>query len=254
MNILFIGDIIGRPGRTFLKNNLDFLKEKYKIDFTIANGENSSGGLGITEETYKELIEMGIDVITLGNHTWSKRDTAEFLPNKKNIVRPANYSALCPGKGYTIMEKNKKRIAVINLAGRVYLENCDCPFTTSDKILKEISELSDIIIVDIHAEATSEKIALGHYLNGRVTAVLGTHTHVQTADEKILDQGTAYITDVGMTGPHDSVLGVEKEIIIKKFLDGMPAKFDLAKEDVHWGAVVIDVDDYGRANSIKRIQ
>lgn len=254
MNILFIGDIIGRPGRTHVRDNLAFVMDKYNIDFVIANGENASGGLGITQETYKELISMGIDVITLGNHAWSKRDTAVFIVGKTNIIKPANYSNLTPGKGYTIIEKNKKRVCVINLSGRVFLDCCLCPFVTVDRILDEVKGMADYIIVDIHAEATSEKIALGHYLNGRVTAVIGTHTHVQTADEKILSEGTAYITDAGMTGPHDSVLGVDKNIIIKKFLDGMPAKFDVAKEDVHWGAVVVTADDYGKAENIKRLQ
>ncbi len=254
MNILFIGDIVGRPGRTHLKNNLDFVKSKYKIDFVIANGENASGGLGITEESYRELISLGIDVITLGNHAWSKRDTAEFIVGKNDIIKPANFSSLTPGKGYTIIEKNRKRVCVINLSGRVFLDGCDCPFRTADRILEEVKGKADYIVVDIHAEATSEKIALGHYLNGRVTAVIGTHTHVQTADEQILSEGTAYITDAGMTGPHDGVLGMDKKIILKKFLDGMPAKFEVAKEDVHWGAVVITTDDYGHAESIKRLQ
>lgn len=254
MNILFIGDIVGRPGRTHLKNNLDFVMKKYDIDVVIANGENASGGLGITEEGYRELLSYGVDVITLGNHAWSKRDTAEFIVGKTDIIRPANFSNLTPGRGYTIIEKKKKRICVINLSGRVYQESCACPFTTADRILEEVKGKADFIIVDIHAEATSEKIALGHYLNGRVTAVLGTHTHVQTADEKILSEGTAFITDVGMTGPYDGVLGMDKKIIIKKFLDGMPARFEVAKDDVHWGAVVITTDDYGQAESIKRIQ
>lgn len=253
MNILCIGDIVGRPGRNYLKKNLKSVIDEYNIDFVVANGENSAGGLGITQKTYNELIGMGIDVVTLGNHTWSKREILDFINSADRMIRPANYPDNNPGKGYIIVEKDDKKIGVINLCGRVFMEDNECPFTKMDYILTEIKNQCDIIIVDFHGEATSEKQALGWYLDGKVTAVFGTHTHIQTSDERILPQGTCYITDIGMTGPRDSVLGMQSDIIIKKFLTNMPARFEVASGEVIFGALLIKVDKYNKVEEIKRL-
>ena len=253
MNILFIGDVVGRPGRNYLSTNLNRLVEENDIGFVIINGENSAGGVGITRSTYDELLSMGADIITLGNHSWAKKEVLEFIEDAERLIRPANYPEGTPGKGYRIAVKAGKRIAVINLCGRVYMDCIDCPFRVIDKILNELKDKADVIIVDFHGEATSEKLAMGWYLDGRVHAVLGTHTHVQTSDERILPGGTAYITDVGMTGPIDSILGVEKETVIRKFITGMPAKFEIAGGEVSVGAVCIQLDDNNKVTSIKRI-
>lgn len=253
MNILFIGDVVGRPGRNYLSNNLTRLIKQYDIGFTIVNGENSAGGVGITKSTYDELLGMGIDMITLGNHSWSKKEIFEFIEESSQLVRPANYPKGTPGNGFRIAEKEGKRIAVINLCGRVYMDCIECPFKTVDELLKEIKGKAEIIIVDFHGEATSEKLAMGWYLDGKVHAVLGTHTHVQTSDERVLPGGTAYITDAGMTGPRDSILGVQKDIVIKKFITGMPARFEVANGEVLLGAVVIQLDNNNKVTDIKRI-
>lgn len=253
MNILFIGDIVGRPGRNYLAENLGRLIAEHSIDFVIANGENSAGGTGITKKTYDELLGMGVDMITLGNHSWSKKEIFEFIEEADKLVRPANYPEGTPGTGFRIAEKSGRRIAVINLCGRVYMDCIECPFKTVDEILEKIKDSADIIIVDFHGEATSEKLAMGWYLDGRVHAVLGTHTHVQTSDERILPGGTAYITDTGMTGPRDSILGVDKDIVIKKFITGMPARFEVANGEVVLGAVVLQLDDSCKNVGIKRI-
>lgn len=254
MNILFIGDIVGRPGRNFIKTRLKDIKKEYDIDFTIGNGENIAGGVGITRSTYDELVDAGIDVITMGNHTWSKKELLDFIDDAGNLVRPANYPPGTPGKGYIIMKRMNKRIAVVNMCGRVYMESVDCPFRTMDDIYGRIKDEADIIILDFHAEATSEKQAMGWYLDGRVTAVLGTHTHVQTSDERILPKGTGYITDVGMTGPYDSILGVEKEIVIKKFITAMPGRFEVAEGQVVFGGIVLELDDSNRLKNLKRLK
>lgn len=252
MNILCIGDIVGKPGRNFINTRLPKLIEEYKVDFVVANGENCAHGVGITKNTYDELVYAGVDVITLGNHTWAKREVLEFIEDKTNLIRPANFPTNNPGRGYTIVEKAGKRIAVINLVGRVYMESYDCPFRKVDEILASIENLADIIIVDFHAEATSEKLAMGWYLDGKVTAVFGTHTHVQTSDERLMPQGTAYITDVGMTGPYNSVLGVDKDIIIKKFITLMPGKFDVADGKAIFTALLFEADNK-KAKSINRL-
>jgi metallophosphoesterase (TIGR00282 family) len=252
MNILCIGDIVGKPGREFINNRLPKLITEHKIDFIIANGENSAHGVGITRSTYEELLYAGVDVITLGNHAWSKKEVTEFIEDKLNIIRPANFPSNNPGRGYTILEKHGKRIAVINLCGRVYMDSYNNPFEKADEILEKIKDKADIIIVDFHAEATSEKLALGWYLDGRVTAVFGTHTHVQTSDERLLPKGTGYITDVGMTGPYDSRLGVDKDIIIKKFVTMMPSKFEVADGKAIFCAILLEVDD-NKLKSIKRL-
>jgi len=253
MNILFIGDIVGRPGRNYVSANLSKMVKDNEIDFVIANGENSAGGVGITKKIYDELLDMGVDMITLGNHSWSKKEIFDFIEEADRLVRPANYPKGTPGKGYRIVEKSGKRIAAVNLCGRVYMDCIECPFKTVDEILEELKEKTDIIIVDFHGEATSEKLAMGWYLDGKVQAVLGTHTHVQTSDERILPAGTAYITDTGMTGPRDSILGVEKDIVIKKFISGMPARFEVADGEVLLGAVVVRLDENDKAVDIRRL-
>lgn len=253
MNILFVGDVVGRPGRNYLKKNLPVLKEKYDVDFTIVNGENCAGGVGITKSTYDELLSYGVDIITLGNHAWAKKEIFEFIEESDCLVRPANYPSGTPGKGYRIVEKAGKRIAVVNLCGRVFMDCIECPFKTTDEILEKIKDETDLIIVDFHAEATSEKLALGWYLDGKVTAVLGTHTHVQTSDERILPGGTAYITDVGMTGPKDSILGVDRNIVVRKFITGLPERFEVAKDEAFLGAVVIQVDENNMVTGISRV-
>jgi metallophosphoesterase (TIGR00282 family) len=258
LKVLFLGDIIGKPGRNAIGRNLDDLIGKYDADMVIANGENAAGGIGISVKTCNSLLNMGIDVITTGNHVYKKREIYSLLDKEDRLLKPANYPPDTPGKGYNIYELEKLgnlKVAVINLCGRVFVENLDCPFRTASRILEYVREETPIIIVDMHAEVTSEKVAMGWYLNGRVSAVVGTHTHVQTADERILaDEGTAYITDVGMVGPRDSVIGVKKENIIERFLTGMPQKFTVAREDVWINGVVLDIDEKsGKASSIKRI-
>ena len=247
MKVLFLGDIIGKPGRNAISRNLDELIRKHDIEMVIANGENAAGGIGISIKTADSLLNMGIDVITTGNHVFKKREIYSLLDKEDRLLNPANYPPDTPGRGYNIYELEKLgnlKVAVINLCGRVFVENLDCPFRTVNRILEYVSEETPIIIVDMHAEVTSEKVAMGWYLNGRVSAVVGTHTHIQTADERILpDDGTAYITDVGMVGPRDSVIGVKKENIIERFLTGMPQKFTVAREDVWINGVVLDIDE-----------
>lgn len=258
INILFVGDINGKTGRKALGALLPKLIREKSIDFIIANGENSAGGFGITEKTFEELLSFGIHAITLGNHVYDKKEIIPALDADGRLLRPANLPEGNPGKGsgiYTIEKNGKKiNIGVISLLGRVFMNQVDDPFRTADRIIKEMQGKAAVIIVDMHAEATSEKLALGFYLDGRVSAVLGTHTHVQTADERVFAGGTAYMTDAGMTGPHDSVIGVKKEIIIRKFLTAMPEKFELAETDVHLNAAIISVDETtGKSTSIERI-
>lgn len=256
MKILFVGDIVGSPGREMVKKCLPKLKALYQPEVTIVNGENSAGGKGITEKIAKDLFEMGAQVITLGNHTWDQKDTGEFLQRTANVLRPANFPQETPGRGFTIIKVNQTKIGVINLQGRTYLPAIDCPFKKADELVRLISQETPIILVDFHAEATSEKEAMGWYLDGRVSSVVGTHTHVQTADERILPKGTAYITDVGMTGPQNGILGMKKEAIIYRFLTGMPARFEVLKEGpAQLNAVLISVDEAtGRAEDIVRIR
>jgi 2',3'-cyclic-nucleotide 2'-phosphodiesterase len=261
MRILFIGDIFGRPGRTIVRERLPELVKQHSVDLIIANGENAAAGFGITGALAEELFEMGIEVLTSGNHIWDKREILEFFESAngnpyspaRRLLRPANYPSTLPGWGL-FQGKTKANVpyAVINLQGRVFMTSNDDPFRVADELLKRVTE--KIILVDIHAEATSEKISMGWYLDGRVTAVLGTHTHIPTADEHVLPNGTAYQTDVGMTGPYDSVIGVKKELVINRFLTNMPARFEAASGDVRLCAVVIDCDESsGKARSIKRI-
>lgn len=255
MRILFIGDISASSGRRVVSRFLPDLRAQYDLDFVIANGENAAGGLGITQATAHELFNTGIDVITLGNHAFSKKDALEYIAKEPHLLRPANFPPGNPGRGWDIYYTEEGNpVAVVNLVGRTFMHPADCPFRTADQVISEVSGKADVIIVDMHAEATSEKMALGWYLNGRVSAVVGTHTHIQTSDERVLADGTAYITDVGMTGVHDSVLGLDKEIVIERFKTGLLGKFTLAEGNATLQAVLIETDPVnGKAESVKRI-
>jgi metallophosphoesterase (TIGR00282 family) len=256
MNIMMIGDIYGQPGRRTAAHYIPLLKEKYNLDLIIANGENSAGGVGITAKVLEELLEMGIDCITTGNHVWDKKEVFDFIDTENNLIRPANYPPGTPGKGYHILSIEDRKVAIINLLGRVFMPPIDCPFRTVNQILSEIKDTCEIIIIDFHAEATSEKLALGYYLDGQVSCIAGTHTHIQTADERILPQGTAYISDIGMVGSLHSILGVDKEPVIKKFLTGLPTKFTVATgSETIFCAVMITIDSYtNKVVHITRIQ
>jgi 2',3'-cyclic-nucleotide 2'-phosphodiesterase len=260
VRILFIGDIFGRPGRTIVKDRLSSLVKDHAIDLVLANGENAAAGFGITPPLVEELFEVGIDVLTSGNHIWDKREIVDYFeaadgnPHSpaRRLLRPANYPPGMPGWGVYEGRKNQVPYAVLNLQGRVFMGSNDDPFRIADQALKGIK--AKVVLVDLHAEATSEKISMGWYLDGRVTLLVGTHTHVPTADERVLPGGTAYITDVGMTGPYDSVIGVKKELIVNKFLNNMPTRFEAATGDVRLCAVVVDCDEAtGRAREIKRL-
>jgi metallophosphoesterase (TIGR00282 family) len=255
VKLLFIGDVIGKPGRQALSNELHRLVDRYMVDLVIANGENAAGGFGITEETARDLYRCGIHLLTSGNHIWDKKDALDFIKREEMLLRPANYPEGTPGRGSTVITTaGGVKVAVLNLEGRVFMNNLDCPFRVADREIELLKRETPIIFVDFHAEATSEKAALGWYLDGRASAVVGTHTHVQTADERILTGGTAYITDVGMTGSYDSVIGVRKEEAISRFLTQLPAKFEVAKKDIRLNAVVIEVDEQsGKALRIERI-
>lgn len=255
MRFLFIGDIVGRPGRSIVKSMLSQLKVENNVDMVIANAENAAGGNGLTEQVANELYNNGVDFITLGNHVWDKKDILDFIDREERIIRPANYPPGTPGKGYKVFSKNNIKVSIVNLQGRVYMQALECPFRTMDNILLQIANQTKIIIVDVHAEATSEKMALGYYLDGKVSAVLGTHTHIQTADDKVLPKGTGYITDVGMTGPYESVLGIKKENIIARFLTQMPNRFEVATGTSQLNAVFIEIDNAtGRTIKIERFQ
>ncbi len=253
MNILFIGDIVGKPGRKAINEGLSNLVKREKADFVIANCENAAGGLGITPKLLNNLIRRGIDAVTSGNHIWKRKEIFPVIEKDPRILRPANYPRVAPGRGYNIFKLNNLQVAVINIQGRVFLENIDCPFAVIDKILDKIQKIP-VKIVDFHAEATSEKIAMGWYLDGKVSALIGTHTHVQTADARLLNEGTAYISDAGMTGSINGVIGVKKEEIINKFITGMPFRFKVAKGDERIQGVIIKVNqDTGKALSIKPV-
>ncbi len=251
--ILFIGDVVGKPGRAVLSQAIPILKETHKPLFTIINGENAAGGVGITPDIAEEFYRLGADGITLGNHAFNKRDIMPYLDSGKPIVRPSNMPDSVPGKGLCAIEREGIQFAFINLCGRVYLDTYDDPFREIDRLLKGVQ--TPHILVDMHAEATSEKIAMAWYLNGRATAVVGTHTHVTTADEQILPGGTAYITDVGMTGPYPSVLGMDKDVILARFKTTLPTRFEVANEPGVLSGVVISAEAAtGRATSIERIR
>ena len=251
MNILAVGDIVGTAGTEMFLNNIEDVKKQYQIDFCIVNAENASEGNGISRRKAELLLAEGADVITLGNHAFRQKDIGAFLANNNRIVRPVNFPESTPGKGYTIIEKKGKRIAVINALGRVYMENVDCPFRGVDKVLKNLK--ADYIFVDFHAEATSEKISMGWHLDGRVTAVFGTHTHVQTADGWVMPKGTGYITDLGMTGPIYSCLGVKREIPLERFITCMPRRFEFADGKCQLTGAVFSVNDDGKTEKVEGI-
>ncbi|MCL6636216.1 MAG: TIGR00282 family metallophosphoesterase, partial [Peptococcaceae bacterium] len=255
MRILMVGDVVGRPGRKAIKENVPDLVRSQQIDLTVVNGENAAGGKGITREIAREILAAGADIITMGNHVWQQKEALTLLVREERIVRPANYPPGVPGNGLAVLKtRSGVPVAVLNLAGRVFMEALDCPFRKADQLLAALAPEVRVILLDFHAEASSEKIAMGWYLDGRVSAVCGTHTHVQTADERILPGGTAYITDVGMTGPVDSIIGVEKEAVLEKFLTGIPRRFEVATGPYQLNAVILDIDENtGRARSIQRV-
>jgi metallophosphoesterase (TIGR00282 family) len=255
MTILFIGDIVGRSGRDLVQKGLRVLVEHYDVDLTIANAENAAAGFGLTRDIGETLLEWGIDVMTSGNHIWDKKEVLEYIAVEPRLLRPANYPAGVPGRGSCVAQTGDGRsVGVINVMGRVFMAPLDDPFAVALREIDAVRHRARIIVVDVHAEATSEKIAMGWHLDGRVTAVIGTHTHVQTADERVLPGGTAYLTDAGMTGPHDSIIGMEKEPSLARFLNGMPAKFEPATGNPRLNGAVIEADDKtGRATKITRI-
>ena len=254
MKLLFVGDVVGRPGRDLVRVGLGAIVAHHAIDLAIVNGENSAGGNGITREIGDSLLAQGVDVITSGNHVWDKKEVFEYIGVEPRLIRPVNYPD-APGRGsYVARTADGRSVGVLNLMGRVHMANLDDPFRAADREVTSLAERTRIIFVDFHAEATSEKIAMGWFLDGRVTAVVGTHTHVQTADERVLPGGTAYITDVGMTGPHDGVIGVEKAPVIQKFLSGMPTRFEAASGDPILHGVIVTADDAsGKATGITRL-
>jgi len=251
LRILAIGDIIGKPGRAAVKEILPGLCYEHNIDLVVGNGENAAGGLGLTPGTAEELFDSGIDVITTGNHIWAYKEIIPYLDSEPPLLRPLNYPPTNPGRGYLL----KKRVLIVNLVGRVFIGHSDCPFRAMDQLLTEFEHKSIPIIVDFHAEATSEKVAMGRYLDGRVSAVLGTHTHVGTIDAHILPGGTAYVTDIGMVGPIDSVIGDDPNSVIERFLTQMPSRLSVGKGKVNFDAILVEVDKKtGKAVDIKRIQ
>lgn len=255
MNLLFIGDVVGSPGRDMIKEYVPKLKEKYRPHVTIINGENAAGGKGITETIYRQFLEVGAQAVTLGNHAWDNREIFEFIDNAKYLVRPANFPDPTPGKGIVYIRMNDLEIAIINLQGRTFMPPLDCPFKKADELVEEARKRTPFIFVDFHAEATSEKLAMGWYLDGRVSAVVGTHTHVQTADNRILPGGTGCMTDVGMTGPYDGILGVDKEAVLKRFLTSLPVRFEVPTTGrTQLSAVSIELDrKTGFTKKINRI-
>jgi 2',3'-cyclic-nucleotide 2'-phosphodiesterase len=251
MKILAIGDIIGRPGREIVHQYLRALRKQYKLDLIIANGENVAGGFGLTSSTARELLDDGVNILTSGNHIFAQKEILPFLDTDMPVLRPLNYPAGVPGRGYRTIGK----VLVVNLIGRTFMNNYDCPFRAMDKLLEELKEKPPVIVVDFHAEATSEKVAMGRYLDGRVSAVLGTHTHVGTIDTRILPGGTAYVSDIGMTGPSDSIIGDDADAVIQRFLTQMPHHLSVGKGRPELNAVIVDVDEKsGKAAGIERIR
>ncbi|HMP73041.1 MAG TPA: TIGR00282 family metallophosphoesterase [Kiritimatiellia bacterium] len=254
MRILHVGDIVGSPGRNAFQRIAIPMKQEGLVDAIIVNAENSAAGRGITPSIAETLLNAGADVITLGDHTWDQKDIYSFLDLEPRIIRPLNFAPGCPGRGWTTLETPGGSFTVISIIGRVFMNPYDCPFRAIDALLRQHADFPPVIMVEIHAEATSEKIAIGRYLDGRVSSVVGTHTHVQTSDETILPKGTAYLTDLGMTGPKDSVLGRDLPTILSKFLNGMPVKFEVAKDLVALEGAIIEIDPRGRATSITRVR
>ena len=253
VKLLFIGDVVAGIGRRALATVLPALREEHQPDFVVVNGENAAGGVGITAKTAQEMLGLGVDAITLGNHAYRHRDVYEYLDREPRIVRPANFPKGSPGRGHTIVESSGRRLGVVNLSGQLYLEAVRSPFSEADAIVAELRDSTDAVLVDMHAEATSEKVALGWYLDGRVLAVVGTHTHIPTADARVLPGGTAYVTDVGMTGPRGGVIGVKREQALERFRTMMPVRFETSDEDPWLNGVLIEAGDDGRATSIEQV-
>jgi metallophosphoesterase (TIGR00282 family) len=253
-NLLFIGDIFASPGRGLVARHLPEIVASEKIDLSIANVENAAGGFGITPQLADELFGYGLDVLTTGNHVWDKREIYDYLPRQPRLLRPANYAEELPGRGVVVVQAaNGVDCAILNLQGRAYMPDTDCPFRKADRLLQELPGTVKVRLVDFHAELTSEKMAMGWYLDGRVSAVVGTHTHIPTADTRILANGTAYQTDVGMTGPYQSVIGVEKDIILQRFLTQLPVRMEAARHGAELHAVIVEVDEStGRASAVRR--
>jgi hypothetical protein len=255
MHILMVGDVYGEPGRAALQQLLPGLKEAHRIDLTVVNVENAAGGFGVTPQLCRGFLELGVDVMTSGNHIWDRKEIVGYIAKEPLLLRPANFPAGTPGAGAVTVKVGPHRVAVVNLMGRVFMSPLDCPFQKADQLVAELRRETPVILVDMHAEATSETMAMGWYLDGRVSAVVGTHRHVQTADERILPRGTAYITDVGMTGPVNSVIGVDTELILQRFLTQMPVRFEPARGPAVLHGVVITVDpETGRASDIRRLR
>lgn len=255
MRVLFIGDIVGRPGREIVLALTPTLRNENVLDFVIANAENAAGGVGVTPEIADQLLKGGVDALTLGNHVWAKKEIYPYLDAEPRVLRPANYGPGVPGRGSAVFETHFGPLGILVLAGRVFMEASENPFRVADEEVAHLRERCNTVIVDMHAEATSEKQAMARHLAGRVAAVIGTHTHVQTADETVLPGGTAYITDVGMTGPEDSIIGVKPERVLQKFVTGLPARFEAAEGPAALHAVVLDLDEAtGQARAIERIR
>ncbi len=256
MRILFLGDIVGKPGRQAVTALLPRLIDIERLDFVVANCENVTNGSGVDPKSARDLLAAGVDVLTSGNHVWRRKEIIEFFAAERRLLRPANFPPMVPGHGWTVAETaDGTAVAVVNLIGRVYMDSVDCPFRTAENVLREAGPRAAVVIVDMHADATSEKNAMGWFLDGKVTAVLGSHSHVQTADERVLPGGTAYITDAGMCGPMDSVIGVKKELAIERFLTHMPVRFEVASGPVVVQGVIVEVDaETGRATAITRVQ
>jgi metallophosphoesterase (TIGR00282 family) len=255
MNILMVGDVFGEPGRVAVAKQLPRLRREHAIDFCVVNVENAASGFGVTPQMARQVLEQGADVMTSGNHIWDRKEIVEYITKENLLLRPANFPAGTPGVGYVTIKTGPHKVAVLNLMGRVFMNPIDCPFRKADEIVPELRKETPIILVDMHAEATSESVAMGWYLDGRVSAVVGTHRHVQTADERVLPGGTAYITDLGMTGPTDGVIGVDRELILQRFVSQMPVRFEPAKGPAALHGVVIVVDpETGRASDIRRLR
>jgi 2',3'-cyclic-nucleotide 2'-phosphodiesterase len=255
MKIMMIGDVYGEPGRAALTKLLPRLRDQHRVDFTVVNVENAAGGFGVTQAIADDVLDLGVDVMTTGNHVWDKREIGGYIVKENRLLRPANFPAGTPGAGYVTVKAGPHRVTVINLMGRVFMSPIDCPFRKAESILDAVGAETAIRLVDFHCEATSESVAMGWWLDGKVSAVVGTHRHVQTADERVLPGGTAYITDLGMTGPTDGVIGVDRDQILQRFLTQMPIRFETAKGPAALHGVVITVDpDTGRASAIERLR
>jgi metallophosphoesterase (TIGR00282 family) len=256
MKILFIGDVVGKPGRKAVADVVPRMRREQGVEFVVANGENVAHGSGVNGSTLKELFASGVDIVTTGDHIWDQKDSYDVIASEARLLRPLNYPASSPGRGSTVVNVDDRfRVAVVNLVGRTFINGGDCPFRAAQNEIGKLRKQTNIILVDFHAEATSEKVALGWFLDGQVSAVIGTHTHVATADERVLPKGTAYLTDAGMTGPHDSVLGRDKEAVIRRFVTLMPQKLEVAERDIVLNGALIDVDENtGHARRIERVR